>query len=232
MFKILRYNIKDHAKGMQNLLDKYIVPNYLKRMGLSPENQLAFVDYEPVLDPIAAYDKKLEPHSLVAVDNDGKMIGCQTNFYMDTNSYLEDEFKLDIQSDSNQLRDIIDSISNKASDTHKWFEDVSKTAIQLNDIFETYRTEKFVVMESTVVDMNWRKHDIAFDLHKESLNVLNENELIILEGMVPGFVSLEKTIQRQINIGFRFHSTLFKNDGYAGPIFYRPPQGDNCAELY
>ena len=45
---------------MQNLLDKYIIPTYMKRMGLKPEQQMEYAKFEPTLDPKGAYHKKLE----------------------------------------------------------------------------------------------------------------------------------------------------------------------------
>ena len=51
MYKIIKYNVKRHAEGMQKLLDKYIIPIYLKRMGLKTEQQLEYAKFESVLDP-------------------------------------------------------------------------------------------------------------------------------------------------------------------------------------
>ena len=213
MFQIIRYNIKDHAKEVQSLLEKYIVPTYLRRMGLTPEERMEYVDFKPVLDPKGAFNKKFEPNSLVAVDNDGKMIGCQTSFYMDTYSYLED------------LNKMIEHFAHKQNDClQSNFKDLLIEAHEYNKVVEKFPgTDRIVFLESTIVDPQWRKQMISTELHKESLNILDDGELVLLEGMMPTRVNVDKDVQKHLRIGFKLHATLFKYDGYGGPILYRPP---------
>ena len=84
MYKIIRYNVKQRGEQVQNLLDRYMIPTYLKRMGLKPEQKLEYLHCEPALDPNDTYDRKLEDYSLVVIENDSNnnVIGCQTNYFL------------------------------------------------------------------------------------------------------------------------------------------------------
>ena len=213
MYKIIKYNIKQHGKQMQNLLDKYIIPTYMKRMGLKPEQQMEYAEFEPALDPKGAYHKRLENHSLVAVDDDGKLIGCQTNFFLQKREILEETKKLEeMVTSRRKLEDLFTEYCR-----HRL--KIENKILQLLSGYPTI--EKVFYLESTILEPSWRRQNLSAELHFQSLNVAGPEAFILIEGMMPLKKYLEGINRR--DIGYIMHSVDFTKDGFACPIFYRPP---------
>lgn len=213
MYNIIKYNVKQHGKEMQNLLDKYIIPTYMKRMGLKPEQQMEYAEFESVLDPKSAYHKRLEDHSLVALDNDGKLIGCQTNYFIPLKEALED---------IKELKRMLASRTSLEDPFTEYCRHRLRIGNEFLQLLRNYPTvEKAFYLESTIVEPSWRGQNISADLHEESLNVAGPEAFVLLEGMMPIEKYLEGVNRR--NIGCMLHTTDFTKDGFACPIFYRPP---------
>ena len=218
MYNILRYNVKQHAKGMQNLLDKYIMPIHLKRMNLKPEQRLEYAEFEPILDPRGAYNKKFEDYSLAVVNESGILIGCQTNFIFTKESMLGNikalQNVLDRKEDGSMLRQYCQ---------HRlriWFDFMK--------IYDKYpNIERVFYLESTIIEPAWRRHGISVDLHRKSLDLVSACELVFLDGRMPtkvwGSDTCKARMEERYEMGFKLHSDEITYDGNVCPLFYKPP---------
>ena len=216
MFKVMRYSIKKHAKGFQSLFNQHMIPLRLKRMGLTPDQQLQYIDIEPVLDPNAAYDKKHEDFSIVFEDNEnGNLIGCQTNYLFPKQMIYED---------IKGLQKIVGQ--NEGGLIHEYCKYRLKMCTDIANIIETYpRIDKVFYMKSTIVDPKWRGKLITSKLHEESLKVAGPKELVILKGRMPKErwgISTKSTVDH-LKMGFEVALVNLTYDDYACPIFVRPP---------
>ena len=219
MYNIARYQISKHGKEVQNLLDKYMIPVYLKRMGLTAEQQKDHVEIEYILDPKGAYNPNLDGLSLVVLDENQKVRACQTNYYMNIKTSKQElaEYKQFLAS-----CDI-----DKQSKLWKYLE-------QRNDFFDDYiksidnllmktSIDRFLCIESTIIDPKWRGRGLAEILHKKSAYEVAHNEMAILEGMMPKRF-WERNLKYHIDYcGFTLFSEGIAYDDYACPAWYKLP---------
>ena len=92
MIKIGRYSIQKHGSDVHNMLMRYIVPTYVKRLGLgneSDEKVAEYSKYESVLDPIGAYDTKFEDTSLVVLNEKEQVQGAMLSYFVKINKQEE-----------------------------------------------------------------------------------------------------------------------------------------------
>ena len=214
MYKIIRYNVNQHGKQMQNLLDKYIIPTYIKRMGLTPDQQLKYVECEPALDPNGAFDRKLEEHSLVVVDNTS-VIGCQTNYFL-SSKMISDE--------QERFQEIVDC--KKYGILHEYCKHRVKMMTEIAKLIVKHpvNEEGAFYIESTIAHPDWRNQNISRNLHSKSVDNAGHKELVIMEGMMPKHLyENSKSWRKPFQIGFKLHSIEFTYDDYACPLWYRPP---------
>lgn len=217
MFKVLRYNVKQHGKVFQTFLDQHIIPKIVKRMGLRADQQLQYSDVEPLLDPKAAYSKKLTDFSIVLIDSEnGNLIGCQSNYIFPKKAVLEDAAGLQAIVDQTTKGDIV----------HEYCKHRVKMWLDIANIIDKYsNTDRAFYIESTIVHPSLRNKGISSKLHEESLKVAGPKELVILEGMMPKDrwgISKPSTLER-FKMGFKLDLVVDSHDGYACPIYFRPP---------
>ena len=218
MYKIIRYNINKHGKQMQNLLDKYIIPTYIKRMGLTPDQQSEYAEFEPVLDPKSAFHKRLKDHSLVAVNGDGKLIGCQTNYFLHKKEVIE------------EVKNLKKMINISSSDEEGLLAEYCRHRLRITNetvqLLRSYPTvSKAFYLESTILIPSWRGQNISAELHSQSLNIVGPEAFVLLEGMMPN-EKYDEGINIRSDIGFIKYYADFTKDGFACPIYYRPPLND------
>ena len=62
---------------MQGLVDKYLIPSYISRLGIKPEEREFYAKVKDVLDTQSAFNPKFETNSYVSIDQkSGKIVGC------------------------------------------------------------------------------------------------------------------------------------------------------------
>ena len=59
------HKIQNHGKEVQRLVNKYLIPSYISRLGIKPEEREFYAKVEDVLDTQSAFNPKFETNSYV-----------------------------------------------------------------------------------------------------------------------------------------------------------------------
>ena len=82
---------KKHIPDVKELFDKYLVPIYLKRMGITKEeitNEI--IEMEDILDPNVTSDERYQECSVVCVNkSNNKVVACCMNYFLNESEYNE-----------------------------------------------------------------------------------------------------------------------------------------------
>eukprot|EP00111_Clytia_hemisphaerica_P001235 TCONS_00003513-protein len=219
MYNIVRYQISKHGKEVQNLLDKYMIPVYLKRMGLTAEQQKDHASIEYILDPKGAYNSNLDGLSLVVLDENETVRACQTNYYIDVEKCKREltEFKQWLAScDIDRQSKLWGYLEQR----NEFFDDYTKLMDKLTQRMDIAR---FLCIESTIIDPKWRGRGLASILHKKSAYEVAHNEMAILEGMMPNKYWQRRMEYHKNYCGFTLFSKSVAYDDYACPAWYKLP---------
>ena len=238
MIKIVRYNIQKHGSEVQNLLKRYIVPTYMKRMGLETEQQMAeYHEYESVLDPVGAYDTKFEAGSLVAVNGQGEIKGTMLSYFIKVSELEEsiesfEEFSKKLETDEHQDKDLNDSskgkcggrlLQNDCNDSlakylaHRW--DIDKS---IHGLTKRFNVDRLLYIESTIVDPELRNRGIAETFAVETAH-LGKEELVVSEGMVKKDIWERAGFGEKGYLGFTTHQVHISYDGLYCPLLFIEP---------
>ena len=156
--RVTNYKIADHAKGAQKLIDRYLIPFYLERMGIKAEDRVKYSHIEDVLDPNRILDPAFEFASYVALNGKGEVVGCYLNYKVTRSRFLKEWLENDKRyaSDSNLPK----SVRDYCQHSYSLFDGLERA------IFDQYNLDEIIYCESFVTDPKYRGHHLA-DLSKE-----------------------------------------------------------------
>ena len=84
------HKIQNHGKEVQTLVDKYLIPSYISRLDIKPEEREFYAKVEDVLDTQSAFNPKFETNSYVSIDQkSGKIVGCILCYIVTRDFYKE-----------------------------------------------------------------------------------------------------------------------------------------------
>ena len=220
MFKIQKYSINEHGESVQHLLDNYMIPIYLKRMGLTTDQRMDYVEMEEILDPKGAYNQKFEPHSLVVCDGDGKVIACQLSYCVNTDEVLQamDTFRSTMNDPNSKFNQLVEGSKLLMYLRHQL--DVGNDIIDLLKKFPN--TKQFLYLESSIVEPSWRKRNINAALRQNFL-LASVNEMVIVEGMMKKEVWDRQADNEHYEMGTRLYKCYITYDNYACSVYVKPP---------
>ena len=226
---IVPYNVQKHGEQVQDLMNKYLIPTYLKRMGLRVgEVTDKYYLAEDVLHPQAAMNTKFEEgFSFVAVDKSYRVLGCHLCYHV-----TKKQFKSDFV-DSNY--EIMNDDSYKES-VRKYCQHRYAVCRDWPDLYDTYGMEKILYMESVILHPDIRGGHTHHKLELSSVVACDERHGILVEGMWPVKKFLEVHPESSVgqvlgdveeHTGFVLIERNLSYDGYVTPVYFRPPK--NCA---
>ena len=189
-------------------------------MGLTNGQRMEYAEMEDILDPKGAYNKKFEPHSLVVVDRDGKVIGCQLSYcvYRDELFKDMDEFRSAMNDSSSKINQLEERSALSMYLKHRL--DVGNDIVDLLEKFPN--TEKFLYLESSIVEPSWRKQNINAALRQNFL-LASANELVIVEGMMKKEVWDRQPDNEHYEMGTRLYKCYTTYDNYACSVYVKSP---------
>ena len=86
---VKKYNVVEHSKGVQNLIELYLIPTYLKRLKIKNEDRHKYSHIEDVLDPDRILDPRFEFSSFVTLTSDGEVIACGLNYIVTRSEFQQ-----------------------------------------------------------------------------------------------------------------------------------------------
>ena len=237
MVKIARYSIKEHGKKVHNMLMRYIVPAYLKRLGLENEsNQIVakYSKYESVLDPMGAYEPKFEDTSLVVLNDKEEVKGTMLSYFVKTTE-LEESIQLfkdfvatNKASDGDSTRGdqigcgILNSPSMHNNALTNYIAHRCEMETSIHSIAKLFEVDRLLYIESTIVDPELRHRGIAETLSVETAH-LGKEELVISEGMVKKEIWDSAGYANDGYLGFTTLEVQISYDGLYCPILFTEP---------
>ena len=221
-----KYNIQKHGKEVQRLVDNYLVPTYISRLGIKPEEREFYATVEDVLDTQSAFNSKFEKHSYVGIDEkSGKVIGCALS-YIVTKDFIKEYF-IDTNKKIGSDDRYPESIRKYAR--HRYV--VSHDLIRL---FDDHNIKDMIYYESTIIHPDYRGAALNTEIFKKVKDG-RERYGILCEGMVPrsqqhalGLVPGDVWNQ----MGSELVKCLYSYDGYVIPVWFIPPRpGDHFKKM-
>uniref|UniRef100_A0A7M5XI32 Uncharacterized protein n=1 Tax=Clytia hemisphaerica TaxID=252671 RepID=A0A7M5XI32_9CNID len=173
-FQIAPYEIQKHAAQVQELYDRYLIPTYLKRLGIGEDERTQYSDIEDVLDVNAAYNEKFEGFSFVVIDSSGQVKGVQLS-YMFGKDDCENAFP-------ELNRKVVEENKHKES-IMKYCQHRYEVCKILYDLYERYGFERAIYLESTVLHPDVRGKGINQRLTDHLTS--HTDEVIFVEGQIP-----------------------------------------------
>ena len=216
--KVIKYNIQKHGTDVQKLLDKYLVPTYISRMGIKPEERELYAEIEDVLESQSAFNPKFEVGSTVAVDvKSGKIVGCCL-CYLSTKQFFKNNF-IDINKNVGSDNKYPECIRKYTRHRHVVCHDLIR-------LYDDYKIDELIYLESTVIHPKYRGAGLNNVLFKNVLMTLGGKYGILCEGMIPTVSQHPSGIvpgDVSESDGSVLVKSLYSYDGYAIPVWFIPP---------
>ena len=224
MIKIGRYSIQKHGSDVHNMLMRYIVPTYVKRLGLgneSDEKVAEYSKYESVLDPIGAYDTKFEDTSLVVLNEKEQVQGAMLSYFVKINKQ-EESIKLfkDFVTENRRTDQGEDVSTNDA--LINYIAHRCDMEISITNLAKRFNVDRLLYIESTIIDPTLRRRGIAETLSVETAH-LGKEELVISEGMVKKEIWEKAGYGTKGYLGFTTLEVQMSYDGLYCPILFTEP---------
>ena len=183
--KFTKYKIVDHAKGVQKLIDLYLIPAYLKRLHIKDEERAKYSHIEDVLDPKRIMDSAFEFTSYVAQNKNGEIIGCFL-YYIVTKSTFQETWIDGNKKFANDSK-LPEPIRNYCQHLHSLYDGLT------HKIFDQNNINEIIYAESVITAPEYRGHHLA-DVAGEKL----EREFggkfhIFVDSMMPIELYMKKT---------------------------------------
>jgi len=231
--KIIPYNIQEHGEQVQDLVNKYLIPTYLKRMGLHAD-ELTDKYYlaEEILHPRGAMDEKfVEGLSFVAVDKSNRVLGCHLSYYV-TKDQFNSHF---VENNYKVMKDKSYKESVRKYCQHCYF--IWRDCLHL---YDSYHMEKLLYLESVILHPDIRGRGTDLKLEFSSIRACNERHGILVDGMWPIMKLLEVlpdfladgVVGDVKDLGFILLERTISYDGYVVPVFFKPPNNSVAAVKY
>ena len=215
-----RYKIQKHGKEVQGLVDKYLIPSYISRLGIKPEEREFYAKVEDVLDTQSAFNPKFEANSYVSIDQEsGRIIGCALS-YIVTRDFYKNNF-VDINKKIGSDESYPEHIRKYAR--HRYV--VCHDLIQL---FDDHNVKDMIYYESTIIHPGYRGSALNLDLLSK-VDSGRGRYGILFEGMIPPGKSQHGIglVPGDYNwkpIGCKLLKCLYSYDGYVIPVWFIPPK--------
>ena len=216
---ISRYNIKQHGKQVQALMEKYLIPTYLKRLGIKESERSNYIDVEDCLDPKSVENPKFEDVSYVAVEEKGRIVACGMNYFI-----TKSDFQLNFIDYVKQGAENMDS---PASLRH-FAEHRYEVCHDLVNLFDEYNLEKLFYIESGIVVPEYRRKKLTMELFSKACHRFGEEHGILWEGMLRNQLVESGEVNPELRIpgidGFISLKKILSHDDYFVNVAFRPPK--------
>ena len=158
---ITKYKVAEHYEGAQKLIDRYLMPFYLGRMGVKDEDRAKYLHIEPILNPSRIKDSAFEFASYVALDSNGRVIGCYINYVL-TKPVFQGwgEYDKGFANDSSLPK----SIRNYCQHAYALFDGLERK------IFDQHNINEVIYCESVITAPEFRGHhlgDLVEEIYKK-----------------------------------------------------------------
>lgn len=172
---------KKHIPAVKELFDKYLIPNYLRRMGITKEELTDdIIKFETILDPEVTSEKYYQQYSMVCVDRNlnDKVVGCYMCYPLDEAEYNES---------------LVDSakryllLKNQPESVRSYAKALIRSNEGLN-IFQEYNLKKILYIETVIIDATYRGNEIIknfFHLSRDRALKDNNISAILSETQIP-----------------------------------------------
>ena len=222
---IVPYNIKKHSTQVKFLIEKYLVPMYLNRMGITEKERSKYLTIEDCLDPESATNPKFENVSYVAIESSGRVVACYMNYFL---------------SEQNLQSDLIDHPKAGMFDHHnpaklrQFSEHRYEVCHDMVNLYKQYNQEILFYMETGIVIPEYRRLGITKLLTNKACKRFGQDYGILWEGMklvdndkkCPG---LQPSDEANLGLhlfgvdGFLPLKRVLSYDNYVVDVLFRPP---------
>ena len=223
---VIPYNIEKHGEQVQLLLDKYLKPTYLDRMGLRAD-EVTEKDClaEDILDSRGVFAKKFEGCSFVVVNKWSRVLGCQLNYYV-----KKEQFKSDFV-DSNFK--IMNDYSYKES-VRKYCQHRYALCRNWLPLFRTFNMRKLLYLETVLFHPDIRglkDNKLMLEIVKRIHAVCDKDCGVLLEMMWPldKFIKYNPLESSMVvgdvdGDGYVLIERTISYDKFVIPVLFKPPE--------
>eukprot|EP00111_Clytia_hemisphaerica_P001234 TCONS_00003512-protein len=223
-----KYIIEKHSEQVIELVAKHLLPTYMKRLGITREEQKKdLIEVEAILDPNFAKRKIFEGASYVALDKSDKVVACSLNYFISKEEWLK--YFVEPNKSITQNTNYSKHIRKYCQQQYDLYHDV------IDLTYDKYNLQTILYLEDGVTLPEYRGLRISEWIQKSVYDEFGEKYGMLGEGMIP----LDKIQAGKINPAFRaMHLNGFITvkeavtfDGFLSPVMFRPPQPNKKANL-
>jgi hypothetical protein len=215
--EIVRYCIQKHGEQVQHLLNEYLIPISLKRMGLrADEVTERHYHVEDVLEPRGAFDIRFEGFSFVAIDGSSRVVGCQLNYFVDEKDF-DDVFV--------KHNKILMSDESFRESVRKYCQHRYAVSLEIFNIYRRFNVKRLLYLETTCVHPDNRGANLFPLFIQASLDATLEGVLIEGQWSIKSFMRNNQSLDVIGDIlpnGLIALKRILSYDRYVIPIYFRP----------
>eukprot|EP00111_Clytia_hemisphaerica_P001237 TCONS_00003516-protein len=216
-----KYIIEKHSEQVIELLAKHLLPTYMKRLGITREQQKKdLIEVEAILDPGHLKREIFEKASYVALDKSDKVVACSLNYFISKEEWLK--YFVEPNKSITQNTNYSKHIRKYCQQQYDLYHDV------IDLTYDKYNLQTILYLEDGVTLPEYRGLRIAQWLQRTVLGDFGEQYGILGEGMVPmdrinaGKVNPAFNAWREN--GFLTVKEIVTHDKVMVPVWFRPPK--------
>ena len=216
-----KYIIEKHSEQVIDLVAKHLLPTYMKRLGITRENQKRkLTDVEAILDPSHLRKNIFEGASYVALDESDKLVACSLNYFTSREEWLK--YFVGPNKAIAQNTNYGENIRKYCQQQYELYYDV------IDLTYDKYNLQTILYLEDGVTLPEYRGLRIAQWLQKTVIRDFGEQYGILGEGMVPLYRidagKVNPAFDAWRKNGFITVKKIVTHDKVMVPVWFRPPQ--------
>eukprot|EP00111_Clytia_hemisphaerica_P003778 TCONS_00010850-protein len=175
--KVLRYNIQQHSNQVHNLVEKYLIPTYYKRLGISETERSTYMDFEDCLDPGYTQNQKFQDASYIAIEESGRIIACTMNYFVPKQTFQK--VFIDSQKSVSEDNTLPDTVRKYFRHRYDVCHDLMKP------LYEDHKLDTVLYLESGIVIPEYRRLKLTNKILSKIYARFGADYGIFCEGMIP-----------------------------------------------